>query len=147
SVTGPIGRSVGDVALLLSVMAGPDDRSPAAIDEPGAVFGGSLRRDFKGVRIAWSRNLGRYPVEPRVNAVCDASRHVFADLGCVVEDGEPDVSQADEVFQVLRAWSFAQDHGEELRQHRDQMKDTVIWNTEQGLKLTGVDVSRAEATR
>jgi amidase len=147
SVTGPIARSVSDVALLLSVMAGPDDRSPAVIDEPGVVFSGSLRRDFKGVRVAWSRNLGRYPVEPRVTVVCDASRHVFADLGCIVEDGEPDVSQADEVFQVLRAWSFAQDHGEELRQHRDQMKDTVIWNTEQGLKLTGVDVSRAEATR
>jgi amidase len=147
SVTGPVARSVADAALLLSVMAGPDDRSPMVIDEPGAVFRGSLRREFKGVRVAWSRNLGRYPVEPVVNTVCDAARHVFSDIGCIVEDAEPDVSHADDIFQVLRAWSFAQDHGDELRLHRDQIKDTAIWNTEQGLKLTGVDVSHAEAAR
>ena len=50
----------------------------------------------QGVRIAWSRNLGRYPVEPVVNQVCDAARHVFTDIGCVVEDGEPDFAGADE---------------------------------------------------
>ena len=147
SVEGPIGRSVRDVALLLSVLAGPDDRVPIAIDEPGSMFRRTLRRDFKGVRIAWSRNLGRYPVEPIVNDVCDGARHVFAGLGCIVEDGEPDVTGADDVFQVLRAWSFAQEHGEELKQHRDLMKDTVIWNVEQGLKLTGGDIARAEVKR
>jgi amidase len=147
SVDGPVGRSVGDVALLLSVMAGPDPRSPVAIDEPGHVFSGALARDFKGTRVAWSRNLGRYTVEPIVNLVCDGARHVFTDIGCRVEDDEPDFSEADETFQVLRAWSFAQERGEDLRQHRDLMKDTVIWNIEQGLKLSGVDVSRAEASR
>jgi amidase len=147
SVEGPIARSVRDVALLLSVVAGPDPRSPIAIDEPGSIFRGRLRRDFKGVRIAWSRNLGTYPVEPVVNQVCDAARHVFADLGCRVEDGQPDFSDADEVFQALRAWSFAQDRGDDFARHRDLMKDTVVWNIEQGLKLTGVDVSAAEAKR
>ena len=81
SVDGPIARSVRDLALLMSVLAEPDPRAPFAIDEPGSVFRGSLQRDFKGVRIAWSRNLGRYPVEPIVNQVCDAARHVFADVG------------------------------------------------------------------
>jgi amidase len=147
SVEGPIGRSVRDVALLLSVLAGPDDRAPIAIEEPGSVFRRTLRRDFKGVRIAWSRNLGRYPVEPIVNAVCDSARPVFADLGCTVEDGEPDFAEADEVFRVLRAWSFAQEHGEELQQHRDLMKDTVVWNVEQGLMLSGGDIARAEVKR
>jgi amidase len=147
SVEGPIGRSVRDVALLLSVLAGPDDRAPIAIEEPGSVFCRTLRRDFKGVRIAWSRNLGRYPVEPIVNAVCDGARPVFADLGCTLEDREPDFAEADEVFQVLRAWSFAQEHGEDLKQHRDLMKDTVIWNVEQGLMLTGGDIARAEMKR
>ena len=147
SVDGPVGRTVGDVALLLSVVAGPDARSPVAIDEPGTVFRGALARDFKGTRIAWSRNLGRYPVEPIVNQVCDSARRVFGDIGCRVEDGQPDFSDADETFQTLRAWSFAQERGEDLQRHRDLMKDTVIWNIEQGLKLTGVDVSRAEAKR
>jgi len=147
SVEGPVARSVRDIALLLSVLAGPDPRSPVALDEPGAIFRGSLRRDFKGVRIAWSRNLGKYPVDPAVTAVCDTARPAFETLGCRVEDGEPDFSDADEIFQALRAWSFAQERGDDLARHRDLMKDTVVWNIEQGLKLTGLDVSRAEAKR
>jgi amidase len=147
SVDGPIARSVRDAALMLSVIAGPDARVPTAIDEPGAVFRGSLGRDFKGAPVAWSRNLGRYPVEPVVSDVFNSARQVFADLGCGVRDGEPDFADADEVFQTLRAWSFAEERGEDLRQHRDLMKDTVIWNTEQGLRLTGADVSRAEVKR
>jgi amidase len=147
SVDGPIARSVRDVALLLSVMAGPDPRDRAAINEIGSLFRGPLGRDWTGTRIAWSRNLGRYPVEPIVNGVCDQARPAFEDLRCIVEDGEPDVSSADEVFQTLRAWAFAQDRGADYRQHRDLMKDTVIWNVEQGLKLTAADVARAEERR
>jgi amidase len=147
SVDGPIARSVRDAALLLSVMAGPDQRDLTAINEPAFFFRGPLGRDWTGVRIAWSRNLGRYPVEPIVNEVCDQARPVFEDLGCIVEDGEPDVSSADAVFQTLRAWAFAQDRGSDYRQHRDLMKDTVIWNVEQGLKLTAADVARAEEQR
>jgi amidase len=72
---------------------------------------------------------------------------VFTDLGCRAEDGQPDFGEADELFQTLRAWAFAQERADDLRQHRNQMKDTVIWNIEQGLKLTALDVSRAEARR
>jgi amidase len=147
SVEGPMARTVQDVALLLSVMAGPDPRVPISIDEPGAVFSTSLQRDFRGTRIAWSRSLGRYPVQPVVNEVCDRARATFAELGCQVEDGEPDFRDADEIFQVLRAWSYAQTRGEDLKRHRDLVKDTVVWNIEQGLKLTGLDVERAEAKR
>jgi amidase len=147
SVDGPIARSVHDVALLLSVMAGPDPRDSTAINEPGSHFRGPLGRDWTGARIAWSRNLGRYPVEPIVNEVCDQARAVFEDLGCIVEDGEPDVSSADDVFQTLRAWAFAQDRGADYREHQTLMKDTVIWNVEQGLKLTAADVARAEEQR
>jgi len=146
-VEGPIARSVADAALLLSVLAGPDSRFPNALDEDGSVFRSPLGRDFKGVRVAWSSNLGRYPVERAVMAVCEKASCVFEDLGCVVEPGEPDFTGADEVFRTLRAWSYAHDHGEELRRHRELMKDVVIWNVEEGQKLTGADVSRAEANR
>ena len=140
-------RSVQDVAFLLSVLAGPDPRVPISINEPGWVFSRPLQRDFRGTRIAWSRNLGRYPVQPAVNEVCDRARPTFAALGCQVEDGEPDFRDADEIFQVLRAWSYAQSREDDLKQHRDLLKDTVVWNTEKGLKLTGLDVARAEARR
>jgi amidase len=147
SVQGPMARSVPDVALLLSALAGPDDRSPIALPEPGFAFRTPLQRAFKGVRVALSTDLGGRPVDPEVARIVRAQAEVLRSLGCTVEEAHPDFSGADEVFQVLRAWKFALDHGEELRQYRDKMKDTVIWNTEQGLKLTGGDVSRAEARR
>jgi amidase len=146
-VTGPMARTVGDIALFLSAIAGPDSRSPIAIQEPARVFGRSLRRDFTGVRIAWSRNLGRYPVEPIVNQVIDAQRPVFDALGCRVEDADPDVRDADEIFDILRAWRYSIEREEELRLHRDLLKKTVVWNTEQGMKLDGFTVARAEANR
>lgn len=146
-VEGPMARTVQDIALLLSVMAGPDDRSPISINEPGAVFSKPLQRDFKNARIAWSRNLGRYPVQPVVNEVCDNARAVFAELGCQVDDGEPDFSGADEIFQTLRAWGFAQTRGDDFKQYRSLMKDTVIWNIEQGMGLSGQDIARAETQR
>jgi amidase len=140
-------RSVQDVAYLLAAMAGPDPRVPLSINEPGWLFSHPLQRDFRGVRIGWSRNLGRYRVQPAVTEVCDKARPVFAALGCQVEDGEPDFRDADESFQTLRAWTFAQNRGEDLKRHRDRIKDTVVWNVEQGLKLSGADIARAEVKR
>jgi len=146
-VEGPMARTVQDLAFMLSVMAGPDPRSPISINEPGWSFSRPLARDFRGIRIAWSRNLGRYPVEPAVTEVCEKARRTFVELGCCVEDGEPDFSDADEIFQVLRATMFASDRAEDLKNHRHLMKETVIWNIEQGQKLSGLDVWRAEVKR
>src|SRR5262249_43026677 len=147
TVEGPMARTVEDVALLLSAMAGADPRSPISINDPGSVFRQSLERVFKNTRIAWTPNLGRYPVDPAVVAVCERGCQVFRDLGCSVEQATPDLSGADEIFQALRASQMAQTRGEEFRRHRDLMKDTVIWNIERGLALSAVDVMNAEAGR
>ena len=147
SVQGPMARTVEDVALLLSAMAGPDPRPPVAIREPGERFRAPLGRDFKGVRIAWSRDLGGLPIDKRVTGVLEAQRATFESLGCHVVDGQPDLSGARDVFQVRRAWSFALRYGPLLTEHRHQMKDTVIWNTEEGLRLTATEVGEAESTR
>jgi amidase len=147
SVDGPMARTVADVALLLGVIAGPDPRSPIAIAEPSTRFAQRLDRDFRGTRIAWSRDLGGLPIDPRVTAVIDAQRHMFAALGCIVEDTEPDLTDADDIFKVLRAWAFESSHGELLRTQRHQLKDTVIWNTEAGTQLSGPDIARAERQR
>jgi amidase len=147
SVQGPMARTVQDTALLLSVMAGPDPRSPICLPEPGSVFTRPLERDFKGVRLAWSRDLGGLPVDRRVTAALEAQRGAFEALGCAVEDAQPDFSGADEAFKILRAWDFELGMGDLLETHRDQLKDTVIWNIEAGQKLTGPDVGRAERLR
>ncbi|MBW2307875.1 MAG: amidase [Deltaproteobacteria bacterium] len=147
SVQGPMARTVQDTALMLSVIAGPDSRSPISIAEPGSLFARPLERHYEGVRIAWSNDLGGLPVDPRVTAVLEGQRHVFEDLGCIVEEGEPDFIDADEIFKVWRAWRFELRYGGLLKTHRGLMKDTVIWNTEQGLKLTGPQIGRAEVKR
>jgi amidase len=147
SVQGPMARTVQDVALLLSVMAGPDRRAPISIAEPGERFRRPLEREFRGVPIAWSPDLGGLPFDRRVTAVFGAHRGTFASLGCIVEDGQPDFSDAREIFQVWRAWSFAARYGPHLAEHRHQLKDTIIWNIEEGLKLTGPQVAEAELKR
>jgi len=146
-VEGPMARTVQDAALMLSAIAGPDPRSPIAITEPGGLFRRPLERDFKAVHIAWSRDLGGLPVDPRVTAVIDEQQHVFESLGCVVEDGEPDFTDADEVFKVLRAWRYELGLAELLKTQRDQIKETVIWNIEAGAKLSGPQIGRAELKR
>lgn len=147
AVQGPMARTVEDTALMLSAIAGPDARSPISLPEPGSTFLQDLSRDFKGARVAWSPDLGEFPVDPRVTEVLESKRHVFEDLGCVVENAHPDFSDADECFKVWRAWGFAMKFGPMLAEHREQIKDTVIWNTEEGLKLTGNQIGDAEKHR
>jgi amidase len=144
---GPMGRTVADAALLLSVQAGPDPRSPIDIPEPGRRFREPLGRDFKGVRVAWSRNFGYLPVEESITAVFDSQREAFEALGCIVEDAEPDIRGAIEAFKVLRAWRYSLEHGERIKAHRAEMNENLVWNTEEGFKLSGLDVARAEAAR
>ncbi len=147
SVQGPMARTVEDAALMLSAIAGPDRRSPISIAEPGERFARPLERDFTHVRIAWSADLGGLPVDPRVTTVINAARPCFQQLGCVVEEAEPDFSGADEAFKVWRAWMFDLKYADLIKEHREQIKDTVIWNAEQGAKLTGPQISRAERKR
>jgi amidase len=147
SVEGPMARTVEDTALMLSTIAGPDPRSPIAIAEPGALFSRSLEREFKGVRIAWMPDLGGLPIDPRVTAVIQGNRHVFESLGCLVEDREPDFTGADEIFKVWRAWRFELAFGELLKTQRGLLKDTVIWNIEEGMALTGPQIGQIERKR
>ena len=157
SVIGPIARSVQDAAFLFSAMAGPDIRSPISMTEPGAKFAKPLARDFKKTRVAWwpyegsslrgNDVKGLIPVDPRVTAVLQTQRKVFENLGCVVEEANPDLSGADEVFHVLRALSFAQRYAELMKKHRDKMKQTVVWTIEEGLKLEPLRIAKAMALR
>jgi len=147
SVDGPMARTVRDAALMLGAISGPDPRSPISITEPGSIFFQPLERDFDSVRVAWSRDLGGLPVDGAVTKVLDGQRHVFKSLGCELEDAEPDFRDADEIFKVLRAWRFELAYGELLDTHRDEMKDTVVWNIEEGRRLSGPQIGEAERKR
>jgi amidase len=148
SVQGPMARTVADTALMLSTIAGPDPKSPISIVEPGSRFAESLDRDFRGVRIAWSRDFDELPVDPDVTAVIDGQRAAFEnDLGCEVVDDQPNFADADEVFKAWRAWKFELRFRDLIQTDRDQIKETIIWNVEAGQKLSGPDLSRAEMKR
>jgi amidase len=147
SVQGPMARTVKDVALMLSAIAGPDPRSPISISEPGNLFARTLDRDFKGVRIAWSKDLGELPVDPKVTQALESQRHVFDELGCIVEDKQPNFGHADEIFKTWRAWRFELYFAEMVKTKRELLKEDIIWNIEQGQKLTGSQVGRAEVQR
>lgn len=147
SVEGPMARTVQDTALMLSAIAGPDPRAPISITEPGNLFSKPLERGFKNVRIAWSPDLGTLPVDPRVTEVIEKQHHVFEDMGCRVEKSAPDFTDADEVFKIWRAWRMELALSEMLPAHQDQLKDTVIWNIEEGMKLSGPQIGQAERRR
>jgi len=91
--------------------------------------------------------LAGLPVDPEVTETLKAQRRVFADLGCLIEDATPDLRDADEIFQVMCAWNFELSYGQLLKSRRSLMKDMVIWNIEEGARLTGPQVGAAESKR
>lgn len=143
SVSGPMARTVRDVALMLSAIAGPDPRSPIAINEPGSRFAANLDRNFKGTRVAWFKNLGGIPIDRRVLDAVNAHRKTFESLGCIVEEAEPDFSGADESFGTLRALGFVLSYGDLSRANPGKFKDTILWEIERGSKLTPADIAHA----
>jgi amidase len=148
STSGCLGRSVADLALGLSVIAGPDSRAPLSIQEPGERFARPLDRNFKGARVAWFKDLGGVPFNASVRAVVDGHRKTFESLGCIVEQAEPDFAPAEISFRILRAWASAANHRTRLVQHPnayESYKDTLKSEIDEGLRLTGADVARGEA--
>jgi amidase len=152
SVDGPMGRTVADVALLLAVLSGPDARVPFALDgkppelaAPGSVTA-VLRRDLRGLRVAWSEDLG-LPVEPAVRGVLASARGVLGGLGCTVREDAPDLAGADEVFRTFRALRFVTFLGPLLDEHPQAVGPNVTWNIERGRELSVADISRATLLR
>jgi amidase len=147
SVPGPVARNVTDCAYFLSVLAGFDHHSPISIDQTGAQFAQPLgSRSFKGVRVAMFKDMG-LPWEPEVKRVIQAQRKVFESLGCIVEDAEPDFSDANECFVAWRHWSTELAYGDLLATHGDQLNEYIHWHVAEGRKLTGPYLSRVEVKR
>jgi amidase len=147
---GPMARTVADAALLLSVQAGRCHNDPLSLEQSGHAFAGTLARDLHGLRIAWTPDLKLAPVEPEIVAVIESAASTFRDLGCVVEQDCPDLSDAMAVFQVQRAAALAVT-GRALEREvpgwREHAKDTAIWNIDRGLALGSEELLDAEVRR
>jgi amidase len=142
SVVGPMARTVGDLALMLTAISAPDPGSPLSHGDP-TLFAGELGGDLAGLRVAWCPDVGGLPIEPEVMAVLDDARGRLEALGCHVQDVELDLSRADEAFEVLRGLAFARGFGPTLEALRGVAKDTLIWNVEQGLSLDASAIAAA----
>lgn len=151
-VIGPMARNIPDLALLLAVQAGYDDRVPLAMAGDGADLRGPLVRDFKGTRIAWTGDFGgAIPYEAEVLAVCKAALKTFEALGCIVEEARPDypIEAVWRAFLPLRAWQA----GSGLLAHyrdpakRALMKPEAVFEVENAQKLSALDITAASAVR
>ncbi|MFI5090697.1 MAG: amidase [Terriglobales bacterium] len=151
-VAGPMARSAADLALLLSVMAGPDARAPFSIDEDAAIFTHILERDFSGTRVAWLGDLGGYlPMEPGIVELCRAALKALETIGCAVEEsslGFPP-ERMWESWLTLRHWLIAGNMGALCQDpaKRSQMKPEAVWEVERGMKVSAQDVYQASVER
>jgi amidase len=147
-VSGPLARTVEDVALLLSVIAGPHPRVASASETPGSFFAPPLHGSLGGLRVALSPDLGgSFAVEPDVAAVVEAAGEVFTAEGATVTAANPTLDEAEDTFRTLRAWLFWQQYGALLEEHPDGFKESLARNIRAGQHLTGDDVWRAYTRR
>lgn len=147
SVSGPMARTVEDLALYLSVLAEPDPRAPFSHHVDPAVFREPLGRDLTGVRVAWSPTLGGLPVDHDVLEAMAPGRDVLTGLGCEVADRDPDLTDADSVFRTWRSWWYALALGDLYRERPDDFGESSAWNIRQGLDLTADDLVDAGRRR
>jgi amidase len=147
TVHGPMARNIEDLALLLDAMSGEHPGDPRSLPLLPTSFLSAAQSGKKPKRVAYSPDLGITPVDPEVAAVTRKAAQRFADADVIVEEAHPDLREAHECFHVLRAFDFAVTKARLLRSKRELLKPEVIWNIEQGLKLTVEQIERAEGQR
>jgi amidase len=147
SVDGPMGRTVGDVALFLDAQAGRHPGDPISFPAPELPYVSAVDKAMPPRRVAFSPDLGVASVDSEVREVCAKAARLFESMGATVEEDTIDLHDAEETFQTLRAAQFVGSYASLLDTHRDQLKPEVIWNIEKGLQLTADEIARAELAR
>ncbi|GAB3916866.1 amidase [Microlunatus endophyticus] len=142
AVKGPMGRSVADVALLLSVLSGSDERSPLSVGLDATEL---IKPTGRAIRVAWSADLnGLATVDPVVITSLEPVITDIAErLGWQLDATCPDLGPALDYFRVIRAMQLEQALGPLVDQHPDLIKPDAIWNVEIGRRLQGPEIGRA----
>lgn len=149
AVDGPMARDALGTALFLDAMCGSHVEDPITLAAPAEPFAQAVREKEKHapLRVAYSPNLGMFPVKREVADICAAAAQRFASIGAKVEDGGPSFKGAVDTFQTLRAVLFSAMKADLLRTRRDALKPELIWNIEKGLALQSDEIGRAEIAR
>jgi amidase len=148
-VIGPIARTVADVALMLSALAGPDDRAPLSYDIDTNQFTRAVKSpSIKGWKVAWTPDLhGLIPVDDEVSRVAHDAVRVLRGLGARVETACLDFSEVPDIIRGTRALTMVALHADKLPQWREQMQKDLVSDVEHGLALTTRDIARSELLR
>ncbi|MEQ8711055.1 MAG: amidase family protein [Rhodospirillales bacterium] len=149
SVEGPMGRNAADVALVLDAIARRHGDDPLSVGNiSGESYLSQVQNRRPPERIAFSADLGGImPVDPVVREICRAAAEKFREAGVEVIEDCPDLAEAADCFQTLRAAWFVANMGPLIEAHRDKFKPEIIWNYEKGAALTADDIGRAERRR
>jgi amidase len=154
AIEGPMGRTVKDVAMLLSVQAGHDPRAPLSVNLDPKQFTGNLDVDVKGKRIAWLGDWnGYFAMDPGVLDLCKSTLKVFAGLGCVVEEALPDFSAPElwDMWLTHRAWIMGNSLGDFYANPKTRalLSDNARWEVERSMQpdLTANKVFQSSISR
>jgi aspartyl-tRNA(Asn)/glutamyl-tRNA(Gln) amidotransferase subunit A len=144
---GPLSRNVRDAAILLQVLAGPaEDGERDAIQSPPPDFVTAVNRDIRGLRAAWSRDLGGVAVDPAVAAIAGDAARAFEGLGATVEETDLRLASPQEVFHVFetiynaRVWATS---GHLLADHAGELSDYFREGLERGREVAGAELFHA----
>jgi len=149
SVEGPMARTVADTALMLSVMAGPDDRAPLSYEVDTRQLAAATRApSVKGWRMAWTVDLGGLVlVDDEVRAIFEQAVGAFRALGARVEAACPDMSDVPEIVRLTRGLLMVARHADKLAEHRAVLQAGLVENTEAGLALSPREIAEGELRR
>lgn len=147
SVMGPLARNVEDVALALDGMARFDARDPLSRPCGATSYLAAAQAPRPPARAAFSMTLGMAAVDRPVREAMGQALDRLASSGLRVDEACPDLAASDPAFRTMRAFQFAALRRGALERHGDKLKPEVIWNIEEGLKLTALELAGAEADR
>ena len=144
---GPMTRTVRDAALFLNIMAGADPADPLTFDT-GIDYLQAMEGDIKGLKVAWTPDLGYAPVEPQVQQISTAAAARFAALGCHVEEAHPGLPDPwEHIAHVIWSTAFAGIHLDDLEQTRDRIDPGLVEVIDQGRQFSGAEVAAAHIRR
>lgn len=145
STTGPMARTIDDLSLMLAVISGTDSRVPNALSTSAADIA-PYELDTSRLRIAIAPDFaGQLPIDHEVMIAIEAAGAVLEGLGATVEPAIMDLEGAENAFLIRRAWQFAASFGPLIDAHPGVLKESIVWNVEEGRKLSGADLAQAVA--